>query len=156
MEAAEEPAGVDGGASAEREALDVIELDLVDGAADPAALERPGAAPVVALPNGAPDRGGNVTGPFTGRRSRSGRFPRLSLLPRLLHDSAALRVTLEDEVEPDLEDLVLGRPRVGVRQRGAGGRELVEEAAGDGDVDAAKVCGERLDLDALRARAGGW
>jgi hypothetical protein len=64
-------------------------------------------------------------------------------------------VPLQDEVEPDLEDLVLGRARVGVGERVPRGRELVEEAARDRDVNPPKVRGERLDPDRLRAGARG-
>ena len=39
-----------------------------------------------------------------------------------------------------------------MRERVAGGGELLEEAAGDRDVDAAEVRGERLDLGTLRTR----
>ncbi len=64
---------------------------------------------------------------------------------RLRADSAALRVALEDEVEADLEDLLLGCARVRVREGVAGGGELVEEPAGDGDVEPTEVRREGLD-----------
>jgi hypothetical protein len=60
-------------------------------------------------------------------------------------------VARDDEIESQLEDLVLRRARVGVRERVAGRGELVEEPPRDGEVKAAQVRGERLDLGALRA-----
>ena len=60
MDAAEEPALVDRGARAEREPVDVIELELIRGAADSSTLERPRAAPAIARPDPAPDLGGDI------------------------------------------------------------------------------------------------
>ena len=62
MEAAEEAALVDRGVRTEGPPVDVIQLDLAGRAADAAIFQRPRAAPVVTLPCGAPDRGGDVAG----------------------------------------------------------------------------------------------
>ena len=98
VDAAEEPALVDRGARAEREPVDVIELHLIRGAADSAALERPRAAPAIARPDPAPDLGGDVAASLLRRGQCPGRCrSRLpSHVARLLHEPAALRVTLEE------------------------------------------------------------
>jgi hypothetical protein len=62
-------------------------------------------------------------------------------------------VPVEHELEPDLQDLLHARPRVGVRERGARRLELREEAAGDRHVESPLVRGERL---GAVARAGSW
>jgi hypothetical protein len=56
-------------------------------------------------------------------------------------------MALEDEVEADLDDLVARCTGMGMRERVAGGLELVEEAPRDGEVEAAKLGSERLDLE---------
>jgi hypothetical protein len=48
-------------------------------------------------------------------------------------------VALDDEIEPDLEDLGVGRVRIRVRERVSRGRELLEQAARDRDVDPAQL-----------------
>jgi hypothetical protein len=55
-------------------------------------------------------------------------------------------VALDDQLEPDLEDGLLGRARVGVRQGVTRGGELLEEAAGHRDMEPALLRGERIDL----------
>jgi hypothetical protein len=54
-------------------------------------------------------------------------------------------VPLDDEIEAELEDRLLGGPRVGVRQGVPRGSELVEEAAGDGHAHASALRVERSD-----------
>jgi len=101
----------------------VVELDPRRGPADPARGELPLAAATVPLP----DRPAHV-----GRHAARLRGPRFG--QGLLHDSLRLRVALEQEVEPGLEDLARARARMGMRERRPGGLELLEEAARDGDV----------------------
>jgi hypothetical protein len=80
---------------------------------------------------------------------------RRRLTPRLLDEPPPLRVPLEEEVEPGLEDLLGAPAGVRVGERGASGLELLEEAAGDGDVQPAQFGGERHDLVRRAARRGG-
>jgi hypothetical protein len=61
-------------------------------------------------------------------------------------------VPLDDEVETQLEELVVGRVRVRVRERVACCRELLGEPAGHGDVEAAEIGRHGLDLGPHR----GW
>jgi hypothetical protein len=71
---------------------------------------------------------------------------RARLVPRLLDEPLSLRVLVEDEVEAALEDLGGGRAGAGVRERVLRGLELLEQPAGDGDVQARELRVERLDL----------
>jgi hypothetical protein len=124
VEPAEDAALVDGRARAEGEAVEVVELELVGRAADAAALQRPGAAAPVPRPDAAPDLGGDVAGALRrmgwrrGKSSRGWRGSHGGLLGLRLHppglrpDAAALPVPLDDEVEAELEDGVVGRARV--------------------------------------------
>ncbi len=153
MPAAKDAALLDRGSRAERPALDVIELHLVRGAADAPALEWPRAAAVVTLPDAPPHVGGDVAAPLGRRRCVGGRRRLLrSLRTRLRADPAPPRVALEDEVETDLDDGLLGRAWVGMREGIPRGGELREEAAGDGHVKAALLRGERIDPRPLLAR----
>ncbi len=52
----------------------------------------------------------------------------------------------EEEVKAGFQDRLRPGARVRVRERGAGGVELREEAAGHGDAEAPQVRGERLDV----------
>jgi hypothetical protein len=61
-------------------------------------------------------------------------------------------VPLDDEVEPELEDRLLGGPGVGVRQGIPRGRELLEEAARDGHVHAGALRVEGTDPCAVGNR----
>jgi hypothetical protein len=54
-------------------------------------------------------------------------------------------VPLQDEIEPDLEDLLLRRAGMGVREGVACGGELGEEAARHREMDAAELGGPGLD-----------
>jgi hypothetical protein len=58
-------------------------------------------------------------------------------------------VPLDDEVEAELEDGVIGGPRVRVGEGVAGRFELLEEPPRNGDVESAQLCGEGLDLRPL-------
>jgi hypothetical protein len=71
---------------------------------------------------------------------------RARLVPRLLDEPLSLRELVEDEVEAALEDLGGGRAGAGVRERVLRGLELLEQPAGDGDVQARELRVERLDL----------
>jgi hypothetical protein len=71
---------------------------------------------------------------------------RARLLPRLLDEPLALRVLGEDEVEAALEDVRGGRAWAGMRERVLRGVELLEQPAGDRDVQAGELRVERLDL----------
>jgi hypothetical protein len=62
-------------------------------------------------------------------------------------------VPLDDEVEAELEDGLLGGGRVRMGQRVPRRGDLVEEAAGDGHVEAGQLGGERLDLRRQGVRA---
>jgi hypothetical protein len=75
----------------------------------------------------------------------NGRTP---ALPRLRPDAAALPVPLDDEVQPQLEDLVVAGARVRVRERVARGGELLKEPSRDRDVDPGQLGGEWLDVRA--------
>jgi hypothetical protein len=148
-----------GVAGAEGEALDVIELELGGGAADAAVLERIRAAPAVALPHRAPDFRADVAGPFGGRRWRrqsAGRRRRhglgRGLLARLHPDPPAFAVAIDDEIEADLEDDIVGRARVRVRERVPGRGELLEHAPRDGDVEPAELGGEGVDVRPFASR----
>ncbi len=149
MPAAEDAALLDRGARAERPPLHVIQLDLVGGGADATVREGPSAAPAVALPDGTPDVGRDVAA--ARRRGWRARLLR-SRRTRLRPDAPPLRVALQDEVETDLEDGLLGRAWVGVRQGVPCRGELLEEAPGNRDVEAALLRGERIDLRPLLAR----
>jgi hypothetical protein len=107
---AEEPAPLDGRRAAERPPVEVIELEPVRGPAHAAALERPDAAPAVALPDRPPHLGGDVAAARgrLARRRPHARLRRASRLPRLAADPAPLAVALDDEVEAELEDRLLG------------------------------------------------
>ncbi len=115
---------------------DVIELELVGGAADAAALEGELAPALVALPDCALHVGRDVVVPRGGPRLR----------PGLLDEPAPLGVALEEEVEASLEDRLVVPVREGVRERGLRSRELLEEAAGDGDVHPAQLRREGDDV----------
>src|SRR6266545_6572927 len=128
---AEQPAVVDRRRAAARDRLDVVELDLVGGATDSTSVESPLAPPAVPLPDGSLDVGGDVLAPPCASRPwwcGRGGLGRRRVLPRLLDEPPALRVTLQDEIEPGLDDLLRAGARVRVRERGASGVELVEEA----------------------------
>jgi hypothetical protein len=60
-------------------------------------------------------------------------------------------VALDDEVEPDLEDLGVGRVRIRMGEGVLRGRELLEQAARDRDVDPAQLGRLRFD-DGRRGR----
>jgi len=126
----------------------MVGLDPAGGAADAAALDRPLALALVSFPDGPPDVGRDVAAWFLCGNRLLNRRSRLSgrgrLLPRVLHEPAPLRGALENEVEPDLDDLVTARAGVGVRQRVAGGVELGEEIARHGHVDPSALAIERL------------
>jgi hypothetical protein len=152
VRAAEDPVPGDRAVRPERPAVDVIELELVGGPADPAVLERPGAAAAVPLPYAAPDVGGDVAAAFGGMRgslggrlgpggSRRGRVG----LPRLRPDPAALAVPLDDEIEADLEDVGVARVRMRVRERIPRRGDLLDQPSRHRDVDAAQLRGLRLD-----------
>jgi hypothetical protein len=128
-----EPDVVDRGPAAKGEWLDVVVLEP-----SPAVAPLAGREPPLALPTGAaPDLPLHL-----GRdRIAAGRSPSL---PRLLHEPLALRVLGEDEVEAALEDLRRAASRAGVPERVLRSLELLEEAAGDRDVDAGEVGVERL------------
>jgi hypothetical protein len=64
-------------------------------------------------------------------------------------------VPLDDEVEPDLEDLVVTGAGVRMREGVPRHSELLEQAAGDRDVEPAELSGEGLDLRRLRASGRG-
>jgi hypothetical protein len=53
-------------------------------------------------------------------------------------------VSGEEEVQADLEDLLGAGSGVGMGERGASVLQLCQEAAGDGDVEAAQLGGEGL------------
>jgi hypothetical protein len=149
VRATEQAARLDAGRGAEGEAMDVVELDLIRGATDPTALEWKLAPATVPLPDRPADVSGDVAAPRPRRgRGRSRDLGRRRLWVRrllswVLHEPAAPRLALEDEVEADLDDPVLGRARVRVREGVAGGSELVEEAAGDRHADAGALRVER-------------
>jgi hypothetical protein len=83
----------------------VVELDAKRAAAHAARGDRMLAAAAVALPDLAPDVSGDVL--WIRRRAR--------LVPRLLHEPVPLRLALEEEVDPGLDDL--REPRAGVPPR---------------------------------------
>jgi hypothetical protein len=173
VEVAGEAGLLGGGPGAQGEPLDVVELEPPGGAAEPTVLERPRALPTVPLPYLPPhgrrdvaaapgrrrrsDGGGGAGG--SGARRRSGgdlTVGRGRPLPRLRPDPATLAVPVDDEVEPELEELVVRDVRVGVRDRIAGCVELLEQSAGDRDVEAGQLGGERLDPRRLIASPRSW
>jgi len=133
----------------------VVDLDPAGGPADATIVSRPSAHPLVPLPDLAADGGGDVAGAGLGgrgcRRRRRGPLTR-SLLPRVLHEPAALGGTFEEEIEPGLDDLVAAGAGVRVGEGVAGGVELLEEALRDRDVEAAEFGRERFDLEYRRLR----
>jgi hypothetical protein len=131
---AEDPAVLDGRCTPEGTRLEVVDLAPSRRAAD-AAAERPLAPPSVALPPRAPHVRGDVAGDRGGGRRGS----------RLLHEPAALRVPLDDEVEPRLEDVRDARGGEGVRERVPRLLELLREALLGREVNPDELRGERLD-----------
>jgi hypothetical protein len=113
--------------------MDVVDLELVRRAADAAVGHRELAPSLVAVP----DLPLHVRGDVVGLRGPG-------LTPWLVDEPLALRVSLEEEVERGLEDLVCARAGVRVRERCPGRLELPEEALRDGEVNAAQLGGERL------------
>jgi hypothetical protein len=113
----------------------VVVLELAGAVAALAGRKDPFAAAAGAEPHRALHVGGDRLG---GGRAR--------LLPRLLDEALALRMQGEDEVEAALEDVRGGRAGAGVRERVLRGVELLEEPAGDRDVQAGEPRVERLDL----------
>jgi hypothetical protein len=69
-------------------------------------------------------------------------------LPRPVGEALPLRCPREEGVEGRLDDLGVGRAGLRVGEGVAGGRELLEEARRDGEVEAGEVLGERLDVGA--------
>jgi hypothetical protein len=144
----EETALLDRGAGAEREPVDVVDLHLVRGRADPPAVHRPLALAAIALPHRATDGRGDVAaaGLRGGiRRGRRWLLGRGRLLSRVLHEPTPLCGALEKEIQAGLDDLVAGRAGVRVREGVACGFELLEEPARNRHVDARKLSVERLD-----------
>src|SRR6266540_5372825 len=66
-----------------------------------------------------------------------------------------LGVALEEEVQPGLQDLALAGAGMRVGERGASGRELLDEPARHRHVQSPKIGGERLDGGARRRRHKG-
>lgn len=150
-------------------------------AAAPSGVERPLAAPLVALPDGAANGGGDgLARALTPRRRGLGedererwrgllrRLGRAAILqghgdalrlhgacrhdergPRRLHLPPRLRLLFQQEIQRRLQHLLHGRSGDGVREASPGRLELLQELPADVDMDAAPLCGERLDLVAL-------
>jgi hypothetical protein len=135
---AEDPDVVDRGGPAQRQRPHVVELEMARAAADLAIRQLPLAAAAVAPPDLAADMSRDVLG-----------LRRPGLLPRPLDEAPALRDLRQHEIEPRLEQLLVGR----VRPRGPGLLELLREPLGDGDVQAAQLRGERDALGRSRSRS---
>jgi hypothetical protein len=161
VKAAEEATLLDHGLGAEREPADVVDLHLICGRADPAAVHRPLALALVSFPHRPADMGGDIAGAGVaasafGRRSLL-RCRRL--LARILHEPTPheptpLRSSLEKEIEAGLDDLVAGRGGVRVREGVARRLELLEEAARNRHVNARQLGVERLDRHWRRRGSG--
>jgi len=139
-----DPEGKDQVVLAARAALaavdDVMELDPLARAADPAVRDGPLASPLVALPDRALDRTRN-------RRTRRRARGRLLGRARPLGQAFALLVVADDAPQALLEDLQLGGARHLVRERRAGaGQEVLELAVG-GQMPPRELFGQHLDLD---------
>ena len=63
---------------------------------------------------------------------------------------------LEEQVERGFEHLLGGGAGERVREAVAGGGDLLEEPGRDGDVEAAEVGGQRLDVSRSRPPRAGW
>jgi hypothetical protein len=96
--------------------LDVVELDAERGPTDSARVEGPLAAAAVALPHRPLHLGGDVV-----------RLRGPALAARLLDEPPPLRVTVEDELEPFLQDVRHARARAHMRERSTRRLQLLEE-----------------------------
>jgi hypothetical protein len=138
MAPAEDPDVVDGGGPAQRQRLDVVELEMAGAAADLAIRELPLAPAAVAPPDLAADVGREVVG-----------LRRPGFLARPLHQAPALRDLREQQLQPRLEQLLVGR--VGARRPGL--LEPSHEPLRDGDVEAVQIRGHRDALGRSRSRS---
>src|ERR1700694_5702349 len=101
---AEQADVLDGGFASERDLEIVIEFEPMSRAAVASVPHRPGAAAVVALPDRALDRGGDVAIVFAGRFWV--RTQPTFLLPRPTGQRLALSIPLEDELERLAHDVL--------------------------------------------------
>ena len=144
--------------SVERPGLHVVELEPVGGATAAARVERPGAAALVARPDGAAHRrrdglawtGAAVDWRFwlLGGRHRPGGADRRRLggdrRPRPLHLAARPGLLLQQQVERRLEHLLGGGVADGVGEAVAGGVDLPEQPGRHRHVQPAELGVERL------------
>src|SRR5713226_962487 len=136
MALAEQPDVSDRGLASESHLEIVVELETVRRGADLSVSHRPGAAPLVALPDRALDRGGDVAIIFAGS---------FRLRARPVGQRLALSISLEDELEGLAHDLFEVPAGALVRERGTHLLQFGHELCRDGDVEAAEIRRERLD-----------